>query len=96
MYNIGTYLNGGSMKKIIREGDERELLLYAFRYALTRNSMAIVTVTEALKRAWEHLNEWEKTQYVQEILFELDHGARPDKTSRAHWRKFLKESGHAA
>lgn len=81
------------MTSLIKPRTEREILMYAFRYALTRNSMAILTVTDALKDAWPKLAEWDKNNYIQEILEEFERSTM-DSTSKAHWRCFLEEIGN--
>lgn len=73
--------------------NESEMLLYAFRYAITRNSMAILTCTEELLKKWPELTGYSREQFINEIVHAIKHGTRMDETSRQHWRQFLDTIG---
>ena len=79
--------------KTNRTQNDREMLLYAFRYCITRKSMAIATCTEVLLKLWPELGSYEKEQIINETVHEIKHGATMDSTSREHWRKFLETVG---
>ena len=47
--------------------DQREVLIYAFRYALGRMSMAVYTMVEVILDCWEDLSQFDKELIVKEI-----------------------------
>ena len=53
--------------KLDLKGYERDLLIYAFRYALGRRTYAVSTIVELLKSNWDTLSEGDKWLYINEI-----------------------------
>lgn len=52
---------------LIRKQDERDILFYAFRYALGRQTYSVNIVVMALELAWHDLSLRDKEQYKREI-----------------------------
>ena len=52
---------------LIHEDDQRDLLIYAFRYALGRSSYATGTVQLAIRFAWPMLSRSDRMLYQREI-----------------------------
>ena len=47
--------------------DQREVLIYAFRYALGRMSMCVYTMVEVILDCWGDLQQFDKELIVKEI-----------------------------
>ena len=47
--------------------DQREVLIYAFRYALGRMSMSVYTMVEVILDIWDELHQFDKDLIVSEI-----------------------------
>lgn len=54
-------------KVLIRLEDQRDLLIYAFRYCLGRRTYATHTMQQALKQAWPNLSAGDRAMYKREI-----------------------------
>ena len=59
-------VNGTIMK--ISNIDQRDILTYAFRYALGRQSYAPSTVADIIINNWDYLSDGDKMLYKREIL----------------------------
>jgi hypothetical protein len=45
---------------------DRDIIIYAFRYALTRNSYAPSLMRAKLDEVWSQLENWDKEQIIDE------------------------------
>ena len=45
---------------------DRDVIIYAFRYALTRNSYAPSLMQDKLDEIWSQLEDWDKDQILRE------------------------------
>lgn len=52
---------------ILETKNDRDILHFAFRYALGRKTGAVYMLVEYLTKHWEELEEWEQIQIVKEI-----------------------------
>lgn len=74
---------------VIPNLEQREILLYAFRYALGRQTYAPHTIIEVLKTSWGSLSESDRSFYKKEIKEALgEHRAGSEFDSRA-WEAIL-------
>ena len=48
--------------------DDRDILIYAFRYVLGRQTYAVSTVVDNILSNWDELSEGDKNLYQKEIL----------------------------
>lgn len=53
--------------QIIPDINQRDILIYAFRYTLGRSTYAPHTVMDVLKRAWFRLSKGDRNLYIREI-----------------------------
>ena len=58
--------------KINWKGYERDILIYMFRYCLSRRSYAVGTATEILQLNWNILSEFDKRLIHKEIKEHFD------------------------
>jgi len=79
------------MKKIeFKNGEERDVLIYAFRYALGRRSYAVSTVIDNILHNWETLSEGDKKLYQREIKeHEEMYGNLGDEMDKKNWYKIV-------
>lgn len=56
-----------SDNQLIPNADQRDLLIYAFRYTLGRSTYAPHTVMSVLKRCWWKLSKGDRELYLREI-----------------------------
>ena len=47
--------------------DQRDMLIYSFRYVLGRQTYAVSTVTDNIIRNWNNLSDGDKNLFKQEI-----------------------------
>lgn len=73
--------------------EQKEMLIFATRYAIQRNSMAVAVMIDILKKNWENLNEYDKTQLITDIVFELKTSKVTDRITANAWRQFLQWAG---
>ena len=52
----------------ITEQDKRDILMYAFRYALGRQTYAPSTVADIIINNWDDISDGDKQLYKREIL----------------------------
>lgn len=66
---------------------DREILFFAFRYALGRMSYAPSTVTDNIKANINNVSTSDIEAYIKEIKEHTNYGMEMDKT---HWLNFVK------
>ena len=73
----------------IDDNEQRELLIYAFRYTLGRASYAPHTVVRILKRNWAKISPHDKQLYKREIreAIELSKAGMP--CDESAWKSLL-------
>lgn len=74
---------------LIPDGDQRDVLIYAFRYALGRATYAPQTVVAVLKRAWPDLSDADRRLYQREIRDALEAGNAGHRCDQAAWESIL-------
>lgn len=70
---------------------KREILLFAFRYALGRESYAPYSVTEAIKANIDSISITDIKQYIKEIEEHKDLGMSFDEKHWLNFKECLKE-----
>lgn len=75
---------------LIPEHEQRELLIYAFRYALGRKTYAVSTVANIIKDSWNKLSENDKKLIRREIDEALATGAAGHDMDRQQWQSIMK------
>ena len=80
--------------KINWKGYDREVLIYTFRYCLSRRSYAIGTAIEIIQSNWNILSDFDKKLIQKEIKehFELHSPAEKYDMDRKVWEVILKLS----
>lgn len=75
--------------KLDFKGDDRDILFYAFRYALGRSTYAVHTMVAVLTSNWDKLSTHDKNKIKKEIrdMF-LDRTTLMDMDKR-EWTKIL-------
>lgn len=74
---------------IISEIDQREFLIYGFRYALGRSSYAVYTVSQAIKKAWPKLTQADRELIQREIREAIESGRYGMECDRESWEQIL-------
>lgn len=70
--------------------DERDVLIYAFRYALGRRTFASKTMSEVIIANWDKLSEFDKGLFKKEIReHEKLYGNLGDDCDRSSWYRIL-------
>lgn len=77
------------MKQLIHESVQRDLLIYAFRYALGRRSYAVADVANVLRRAWPELSHADKHLYKLEIREAITRDCAGDDQDIKTWQALL-------
>lgn len=77
------------MKQLIPENAQRDLLIYAFRYALGRRSYAVADVANVLRRAWPDLSHADKHLYKLEIREAITRECAGDEQDVKTWQALL-------
>lgn len=77
--------------KIDWKGYDREVLIYMFRYCLTRRSYSVGTATEILHSNWNILSKFDKKLIQKEIKehFELYTPAERYDMDKKYWNVIL-------
>ena len=65
---------------------DRDIMIYAFRYALGRQSFAPVTVVENIKHNIDKISDNDLKLYIKEIKEFENYGMEFDKS---HWLNFI-------
>jgi hypothetical protein len=79
----------GCLKMDIKNNEQREILIYAFRYALGRMTYSVSTMVEVLDRNWEVLKTHEKELIQREIRFAISNECIGMKCDKEQWQKLL-------
>lgn len=74
---------------LISEKDQRDFLIYGFRYALKRSSYAVRTVTAAITKAWPQLPEHERRLIQREIREAIETGCYGMECDKQTWERIL-------
>ena len=79
------------MSKINWKGYDRDVLIYTFRYCLTRRSYAVGTAIEIIQSNWNILSDFDKKLIQKEIKehFELYNPAEKYDMDRTAWEVLL-------
>ncbi len=77
------------MDNKIEIADSRDILIYAFRYALGRMSYSVSTVRDEIVRNWRNLSEADRKLYQREIQEAIDHGAAGMECDARTWNMIL-------
>lgn len=75
---------------MIIEKDSRELLIYAFRYALGRSTYSTSTVSDAIIRHWPDLSDSDKVIYKQEIEEAIENNCAGMDCDIQNWKKIMR------
>ena len=70
---------------LIKKEDQRDLLVYAFRYTLGRATYAPQQVASVLKQCWLDLPQSDRDLYRREIKEAVDRGAAGHKCDELVW-----------
>lgn len=81
---------------LIEPGDQREFLIYGFRYALGRSSYAVYTVSEAIKKAWPSLSEHDRDLIQREIREAIESCCYGMECDKQTWERILGMPVHAS
>ena len=74
---------------VIKPSDQREILLYAFRYALGRMTYSTMTMQHAITEAWPLLNDGTKALIKREIRQANEDDMIGMECDRQGWLKLL-------
>jgi len=74
---------------LIPEAEQRDFLVYAFRYTLGRRTYAPHTVIQVLKSAWGELSEGDKNLYRREIRNAINDGMAGADFDAKAWAEIL-------
>ena len=77
--------------KINWQGYERDVIIYMFRYCLTRRSYAVGTATEIIQANWNILSDFDKKLIQKEIKehFQLYSPAEKYDMDKTAWNVLL-------
>ena len=77
--------------KINWKGYDREIIIYMFRYCLSRKSYAVATAIEIIQANWNILNDFDRKLIQKEIkeYFELYNPAEKYDMDRTAWKVIL-------
>ena len=71
------------------KGNSRDVLIYAFRYALGRSSYSTSTVSELIIANWDVLPEGDKSLYKREIQEAIDESRYGMNMDKVNWERIL-------
>jgi len=74
---------------LIPESEQRDLLIYAFRYTLGRATYAPHTVIAVLKKSWNNISQGDKRLYQREIKEAIEHDMAGHDLDKEEWSKIL-------
>lgn len=69
--------------------DQRDVLIYAFRYTLGRSTYAPHTIISILKTNWDLLSDGDKKLYQREIKEAIDNDMAGQEMDRKAWASVL-------
>lgn len=75
--------------QLIPQSEQREALIYAFRYALGRMTYATHTMQQVITQAWPHLNDGTKELIKREIRQAEEDKMIGHECDRQGWLKLL-------
>ncbi len=70
-------------------GVDEHTLVFAFLYALGRQTAAPSIIVTQLKAHWSRLKDWTRQQIHQDITHAIEHGAAGSACDVATWREVL-------
>ena len=73
----------------INESEQRDIILYAFRYALGRMTYSVSTMVDVLDRNWAVLSKSDKELIQREIRFAISNECIGMKCDKEQWQKLL-------
>ena len=73
----------------INEDEQRELIIYAFRYALGRMTYSVSTMVSIIDKNWEHLSKSDRELIQREIRFVLEGECIGMKCDKEQWEAIL-------
>ena len=73
----------------MKHSEQRDILIYAFRYALGRMTYAVHTVSEIIIRDWDTFSEFDKSLFKKEIKEAIRMDCIGMKMDRKQWSKIL-------
>ena len=74
---------------LIPESEQRDLLIYAFRYTLGRCTYAPHTVIAVLKQSWPELSVGDKALYKREITEAIENDMAGHDCDKKAWETIL-------
>ena len=78
-----------STPKIDFKDDSRDVLIYAFRYALGRSSYSTSTIADLIIANWGVLSEGDKSLYKREIQEAIDESRYGMDMDKVNWERIL-------
>jgi len=75
---------------LLKDSDQREILIYAFRYALGRCTYAPHTIVDILKSRWWDLSEGDRALFIKEIREASDLNLLGHDCDRAGWMQIAR------
>lgn len=75
----------------LNKGEFNLLIVFAFRYALGRRSMAPGIVCDLIRKNSGHLTEMTRTTIIYEIDYAYEHGLLGDSCDVDDWLRLKKE-----
>lgn len=75
--------------QLIQQSEQREVLIYAFRYALGRMTYSTMTMQHVITQAWPHLNDGTKALIRREIMQAEEDQMIGHECDRQGWLKLL-------
>ena len=73
----------------IKDSEQRDIILYAFRYALGRMTYSVSTMVEIIDRNWSELSKSNKDLIQREIRDAISNECIGMKCDREQWQKLL-------
>lgn len=74
---------------VIPKSEQRDCLIYAFRYALGRMSMSVMTVSQVILDSWSSLSRHDQQLIQREINYAIEHGNAGMACDIARWQMIL-------
>ena len=74
---------------LIPESEQRDLLIYAFRYTLGRMTYAPYTVIDVLKQCWTELSDGDKALFKREIAIAIENDNAGYRCDKEAWQSIL-------
>ena len=74
---------------IIPTHEQREFMIYAFRYALGRKTYATSTVSNVIRHSWDEITKHDKELIQREIREAIELGLAGDDCDVRSWQSLL-------